>query len=153
MKKTTFILLIALVAGFGSCKPKEKKAEEAPLIAKKMPELKSDLMTPEILWSFGRLGEPALSADKKTILYGVTYYDVAQNKGNRELYTIGTDGKNLKQITTTRFSEYQAEWTSDGKKITFMSAESGSMQLWIMDPDGNNRQQVTMIENGINGLP
>ena len=100
MRKITLILLVAILAGFNSCKPKEKKTDEAPLIEKKSIELKGDLMTPEVLWSLGRLSEPELSPDKKTILYGVTYYDVAQNKGNRELYTIGTDGQNLKRITT-----------------------------------------------------
>ena len=151
MRKITLILLVAILAGFNSCKPKEKKTDEAPLIEKKSIELKGDLMTPEVLWNLGRLSEPELSPDKKTILYGVTYYDVAQNKGNRELYTIGTDGQNLKRITTTRFSEYQAMWSADGKKITFMAAETGSMQLWEMDPDGSNRKQITSIEGGING--
>ena len=152
MKKITLFLLIILITGTYSCKPKEKKAEEAPLIEKKAIELKSDLMTPEVLWSFGRLSEPEISPDNQSILYGVTYYDIAQNKGNRELYTIGIDGQNFKRVTTTKFSEYQAMWSPDGKKIIFMSAESGAMQVWEMDPDGNNRKQVTEIENGINGF-
>jgi dipeptidyl aminopeptidase/acylaminoacyl peptidase len=152
MKKLSLLLLLALFAGLYSCKPKEQKTEEAALIEKPVLDLKSDIMTPEVLWSFGRLSEPELSPDKKTILYGVTYYDIAQNKGNRELYTIGTDGQNLNRITTTRFSEYQAMWTPDGNKIVFMSAESGAMQVWEMTPDGKNRTQITNIENGINGF-
>jgi dipeptidyl aminopeptidase/acylaminoacyl peptidase len=152
MKKLSLILTLALFAGFYACKPVEKKAEEAPLIEKQTLDLKSDLMTPEVLWSLGRLSEPELSPDKKTILYGVTYYDLAQNKGNRELYTIGTDGQNAKRLTTTKFSEYQAMWTPDGTKVVFMSAESGSMQVWEMAPDGSNRKQITGIETGINGF-
>ena len=151
MKKPILIAAAALSALVFSCKPAEKKAEEAPLIEKKQPELKSDLMTPEVLWSFGRLSEPELSPDKKTILYGVTYYDVEQNKGNRELYSIGTDGQNFKRLTTTRFGEQQASWSADGGKIFFMSSESGTMQVWEMAPDGSGRKQVTDIENGING--
>jgi len=153
MKHLNYLLSIALIAGISSCKPadKKEKASDSPIIGKQTPVLKSDIMTPEVLWSFGRLSEPELSPDKKLILYGVTYYDIAQNKGNRELYILGTDGNGLKQITATRFSEYQAMWSPDGKKITFMSAESGSMQIWEMDPDGNNRKQITNIENGING--
>ncbi|MCX6276867.1 MAG: S9 family peptidase [Bacteroidetes bacterium] len=152
MKKISIILCIALIGIMWSCKLEEKKTAEAPLIGKPAIELKSDLMTPEVLWSFGRLSEPELSPDKKTLVYGVTYYDVAQNKSNRELYVIGSDGQNLKQITTTKFSEYQALWSPDGKKIGFMSTESGSMQAWEMNPDGSNRKQITNIENGINGF-
>lgn len=147
---TRFSAMLLLIALF-SCKNAEKKSDEAPLIEKKQVELKSDAMTPEVLWSFGRLSEPEVSPDLKTVLYGVIYYDLAQNKGNRELYSMDVDGKNQKQLTRTRFSEYQAMWTPDGSKITFMSTESGSMQLWMMDPDGKNKVQITDIENGING--
>lgn len=154
MKSTIYLVVILSIAIFTGCKNganETGKNEDAPIIGKKVPEIRNGLMTPEVLWSFGRLSEPAVSPDKQTILYGVTYYDLGQNKGNRELYTIGTDGKNMKQITSTRFSEYQAMWTPDGRKITFMSAESGSMQLWMMNPDGTGKTQVTDVENGING--
>lgn len=153
MKKIIYLLFVAAIFLTFSCKPEgsKEKTEEAPLIGKQMPELKGDLMTPEVLWSFGRLSEPELSPDKKTILYGITYYDIAQNKGNRELYTLETAGGTPKQITSTKFSEYQAMWTPDGTKITFMSAETGSMQVWEMNPDGSSRKQITNIENGING--
>jgi dipeptidyl aminopeptidase/acylaminoacyl peptidase len=154
MKKGIIIVVILSLAGFYGCCPKEKKEakNEAPLIEKKEMKLASNIMTPEVLWSFGRVSEPVVSPDKSTILYGVTYYDIPQNKGNRELYTIGVDGKNLKRITRTKFSEYSATWTPDGKKIAFMSAETGTMQLWEMNPDGSNRIQISNVESGITGF-
>ena len=154
MKKGIIIIVVLVLAGFYGCCPNEKKdaKSEAALIGKKEMKLTSNIMTPEVLWSFGRVSEPVISPDKSTILYGVTYYDIPQNKGNRELYTIGVDGKNLKQITQTKFSEYSAAWTPGSKKIAFMSAESGSMQLWEMNHDGNSRQQISNIESGITGF-
>jgi dipeptidyl aminopeptidase/acylaminoacyl peptidase len=153
MKKGIIVIGI-LVIGFCGCCPKEKKEAktETALIGKKEMKLTSNLMTPEVLWSFGRVSEPVVSPDKSTILYGVTYYDIPQNKGNRELYTIGVDGKNLKQVTQTKFSEYSAVWTQGGKKIAFMSTESGSMQLWEMNPDGTGRQQISTVASGITGF-
>jgi dipeptidyl aminopeptidase/acylaminoacyl peptidase len=154
MKKGIIIIAVLVIAGLFGCCPKEKKEKkaEAPLIEKKDLKLSSPIMTAEVLWSFGRVSEPVVSPDNSTILYGVTYYDIAQNKGNRELYTIGTDGKNLKQITQTKVSEYQALWTPDGKKIAFMSTESGSMQLWEMNPDGSDRVKISDVESGITGF-
>jgi dipeptidyl aminopeptidase/acylaminoacyl peptidase len=109
-------------------------------------------MTPEVLWSFGRLSEPSVSPDQSTILFGVTYYDIEQNKGNRELYTIALDGKNGKRLTSTKFSEYNAIWKPDGKKIGFISTESGSMQMWEMNPDGSDRKQISQVDGGIGGF-
>lgn len=151
MKKIATVSALLLVF-FQACTNMEKKADEPSIITKPTVEFKSDRMTPEILWAFGRVSEPEISPDGKTVLYGVTYFDIAQNKGNRELYTVGTDGKDPKQVTHTRFSENQASWTPDGKKIIYMSAESGSMQVWTMDADGNNRKQITNVENGISGF-
>lgn len=153
MRKLHYLTFVLIAIAVSSCKPagNKEKGDESTIIGKQMPVLKSDLMTPEVLWSFGRISEPELSPDKKVILFGTTYYDIAQNKGNRELYTMNTDGQDQRQITETKFSEYQAMWTPDGKKISFMSAESGSMQVWTMDPDGKSRKQITNIENGING--
>jgi dipeptidyl aminopeptidase/acylaminoacyl peptidase len=154
MKKLILFVLISGIASFYGCRPKEKNEtkSEAPVIGKKELTLKSDLMTPEVLWSFGRVSEPVISPDKSAILYGITYYDIAQNKGNRELYTIGVDGKDLKQITKTAFSEYSALWRPDGKKIGFLSAESGSMQLWEMNPDGSDRKQISGFKDDIGGF-
>jgi dipeptidyl aminopeptidase/acylaminoacyl peptidase len=153
MKKAIYLFLVIGTVGFWGCCPKEKQSgkSSAPIIEKQNLKLTSDLMTPEVLWSFGRVSEPEVSPDLKTVLYGVTYFDVAQNKGNRELYTIGVDGNGMQQITKTPFSEYQASWSTDGKKIFFMSAESGSMQLWQMNPDGSDRAAITDVTDGIGG--
>jgi dipeptidyl aminopeptidase/acylaminoacyl peptidase len=154
MKKSILFVIMMGMAGFYACCPKEKKEakSETPVIGKKEMTLKSDLMTPEVLWSFGRVSEPVISPDKSTILYGITYYDIRQNKGNRELYTIGVDGKNLKQITKTPFGEYAAIWRPDGKKIGFLSPESGSMQLWEMNPDGSERKQISNTKDDLGGF-
>ena len=154
MKKIVIALLIAGVTGLWGCAPKEKKDEkaDAPIIGKKELKLDSDLMTPEVLWSFGRTSEPEISPDNNTVVYGVTYYDVAQNKGNREIWSVNADGTDRKCLTTTKFSEYQAVWRPDGKKIGFMSAESGSMQMWEMNPDGTGRVRITDVQDGITGF-
>lgn len=152
MKNTLTLLLIAALAGLLSCNPAGQKKDQAPLIEKQNLTLTSDLMTPEVLWSFGRISGPEISPDGKTALYGVTYYSIEQNKGNRELYTIGIDGQNGKQLTHSPKSEFNELWRPDGKRIGFLSSESGSVQLWEMNPDGSERVQLTNIDDGITGF-
>jgi len=153
--KKTIILLFAAAFGFTACQQEstaDKAKDEVPYIGKKDLKLTSDLMTPEVLWSFGRLGNVTISPDNSTILFKTTYYDIPQNKGNGEFFTIKTDGSELKQITNTKFSEQEGAWRPDGKKIGFLSSESGSSQLWEMNPDGTERTQISNVEGGLNGF-
>ncbi len=149
MKKFTVIFLIASV--FMACQPEVAKKAEAPLITKNTMELTSKIMTPEVLWSFGRLGDVQVSPCGKKLLYGVSYYSIEQNKGNRELFVIDADGSNKIQLTKTPESEFNAVWHPDGK-IVYLSANSGSVQAWSMNIDGTDKKQVSDIEGGINAF-
>ncbi|MFA8449546.1 MAG: alpha/beta fold hydrolase [Bacteroidales bacterium] len=147
----SFAALVACSNPQESKKADNKPAQET-YIGPKDIKLKSDVMTPEVLWSMGRLSDEQISPDGKHILYGVSYYDVPLNKSNRDLYILDTDGNNAKQLTKTPRGIYSATWTPDGKKIAYMSFESGSMQLWTMTTDGTNPTQISDIENGISGF-
>lgn len=106
-------------------------------------------MTPERLWEFGRVSDEQVSPDGKTVLYGITYYNLEENKGNRQLYTIPAEGGENKKITDLKGSAYNARWRPDGKKIGYLSLESGSMQLWEINPDGTGKRQVTNFDSSI----
>lgn len=109
-------------------------------------------MTPERLWEFGRVSDAQVSPDGKVVLYGITYYDLEKDKGNRQLYTIGVEGGESKKITHSEASVFNARWRPDGKRIGFLSAESGTIQLWEINPDGTNKRQVTDFDEGINNF-
>ena len=143
----TTITLTACQSGSESMKEKE-----TDIIGKTTQTLApNSILTPEILYKFGRISGIELSPDRQKILYGVSYTDVEKNKSNRELFTMNIDGSQKKQITRTPQSEQNAVWLNDGK-ILFLSSESGNSQIWCMDADGNNRKQISHYENGIDGL-
>ena len=126
--------------------------QDIQIIDKPNINMDGNLMTPEALWSFGRLSDPQVSPDGKTVIYGVSYYSIDQNKGNRDLYSIGLNAESSKRLTKTEKSEFNAIWRPDGKKIGFLTSESGSVQLWEMNPDGSGRERVSDIEGGITGF-
>ncbi len=128
------------------------QAASKPVIGPKELKLESDRITPEVLWAMGRLGEVVVSPDGKNLALTITYYDVEENKGNSELYVMNMDGSDLKRLTFTTWGEYNPRWTPDGKKIAFMSAESGAMQMWEMKPDGSEKVQISNIDGGIGGF-
>jgi dipeptidyl aminopeptidase/acylaminoacyl peptidase len=116
------------------------------------PKLSSEIMTPEVLWSFGRLSSPVVSPDGNTVLYTVTYYNIEENKPYRDIYTIPVSGGEAKNLTNSSTNEFNAVWRPDGQKIGYLSSASGSVQLWEMNPDGSAMKQVTDIEGGIEGF-
>jgi dipeptidyl aminopeptidase/acylaminoacyl peptidase len=150
MKKTTFMLaLLAFITI--SCNENSKTKE--PLIEKPIINVKNGLMTPEALWAFGRVGEVAVSPDAKTMVFSVQYFNIAQNKGNAELYTMRVDGSDLKQITKTSKNESDPSFNPNRKRIGFLYPDKqGDDQLFEMNLDGSDRVQISDIKGGIEGF-
>lgn len=149
------IMAITLSAGMLACSSGKEKAEDADkaaLIGKSEIKIADGIMTPEALYSFGRVTDVQVSPDETTVLYGVTYVSIEQNKTNRELFTMNVDGTDNKQITKTPKGENNAVWVKNGSKIAFLSSESGSSQIWEMNPDGTDRTQISEIEDGVDGF-
>ncbi len=117
-----------------------------------VPKLASDIITPEVLWSFGRISDPAVSPDKKAVLYSVTNYNIEENKSYRDLFTVPVSGGDPKRLTDTAEKESSAAWRPDGKKIGYLSAQSGDMQLWEINTDGSVPTQITEVKGGITGF-
>ena len=151
LSKVLLLLAISMVYITFSCN-NTSKTEEAPIIGKADLKLKSDILTPEVLWSFGRLNDVQVSPDEKTLLYGVSYYSKEQNKGNRELFTLSLNGGTPQQITKTAGGEYNAIWNADGSKILFLAAAEDGLQIYSMNPDGTARIQISNQPGGISNI-
>lgn len=151
MKKQQFIVLLLCITSFIiSCK-KTKTTEK--IIGPDSLKFESNILTPEKLWYLGRISEMQLSPDKDKLLFGVTWYDWHENKGNRELYIINLNDNKRQKITSTPKSEYNARWRPDGQKIGYLYPDdNGEMQLFEMNIDGSKVEQISYIKGGINGF-
>ena len=130
----------------------KKKAEMEEIIGKSSPKIENGIMTPEILYSFGRIGEVQVSPDKSHIVYEVTYVSIPQNKMNTELFVMKADGSEKKQLTQSNSRESNPRWINGGKKIAFLSDKDGTSQLWTMNIDGSGWEKISDIEGGIGGF-
>ena len=109
----------------------------------------SQHMTPETMLSLARVGASALSPDGKTVVYSVGFPSIKDNKIRTELFTISSDGSARRQITQGVAGVHGARWIQQGRRISYISSESGAPQVWTMAPDGTDRRQVTNIEGGL----
>ncbi len=129
MIRKTIVLVLMLFVGLSVTAQKER-------------------MTKETLWKLGRVSGETLSPDGKYVYYGVTFYNIEENKGNRNLYRIPAEGGTAKQLTDMEGSEYGLQFRPDGKKVGFVHKG----QWWEMNPDGTDKKQITDFEQGISWL-
>ena len=109
-------------------------------------------MTPELLWEMGRVSAPAVSPNGEEVVYGVTHYKLEDNKGNRNLFIQPSEGGAVKQLTNLKGSEWNVRWSPMGNKLGFLSASSGTVQVWEVEKDGSNLKQISFIDGGVEGF-
>lgn len=115
------------------------------------PTFAQQKLTPELLWQLGRVGNPTLSPDGKTVLYEVKTYDVPTNKGTNIVYLMPATGGAAIAVTTAEVNAFSARFRPDGQRITFLSAKDGDVQLYEMNLDGSNITAITKVAGGIEG--
>ena len=149
-------MIMATSLLLGACNPATdvnvKETGDKNLMGKSDIRIKDGRMTPEALWAMGRIGGMNVSPDGKRVVYTVAYYSVPENKSNREVFVMNADGSDNKQITKTGFAENEAVWIKGGTKIAFLCNESGSSQLWEMNPDGTDRKRLSDYDKDIEGF-
>ena len=111
-------------------------------------EIAGGILTPEILWKFGRPGSMQLSPDGKEILYTVTRYDVKTNNSIIDIFKVSSEGGDPERLTDGKGKYHSPQWFPTGEKIGFLNGE----QLWEMDPAGKSKKQVSSLEAGINSF-
>lgn len=153
--RTKTIALLMAAAVTASCSGDGGRKGSEPLVIDNSlteEEIAAGILTPEVLWKMGRLGESTLSPDGKTVLYSVTWYNMAENRGVTNLFTVPSAGGEATQLTDNGGSDFAPAWSADGKTIYFLSDRSGDNQLWAMNADGSKMRQLSHIEGGLEGF-
>ena len=145
-----FIAMAFSLLGFVGCNtaPEPLKIDNA-LTAE---EIAAARLTPEVMWKMGRVGSHALSPDGETLLYTLTRYNMAENRGISVIVSHNLETGEERELTDLSATSVSPVWSADGKDIWFATTRSGEMQLWKMQADGSQPKQVSNIEGGIEGF-
>jgi TolB protein len=76
--------------------------------------------------------DPTWSPDGKYVLFA------SDESGSVQLYSIRTDGKQLKQISNLPAIRGRSDWSPDGGSIVTYSGPSWHREVYIMNADGTN---------------
>lgn len=101
-------------------------------------QAQTERLTPETLWQLGRVSLDDVSPDGKWALYGVTYYDLEANSGNRDLYLVAIAGGEALRLTQTPESESNGRFRPDGKWIGFLR----NGKIFEIDPETKTERQL-----------
>ena len=118
MKKSiipSLILLSCMACHVPNDNSQNQKGYTPPAI-----KLSSDVMTPEVLWSFGRIGNVSVSPDGSKAVYDITYFNKEEDRGYSDLYLMNLPEGQTTRLTDTDYNESDAGWTPDGKFITYL---------------------------------
>lgn len=83
-------------------------------------------------------------------------YITAVGLGNNTTYSLivaDSDGYNPQVVARSRESLLSPSWSPDGRKIAYVSFESGNSAIYVQDITTGSRQLVSSRAKGINGAP
>ncbi len=86
---------------------------------------------------------PQFSPDGKRIAF------ISDRSGNSEVWTCGSEGEGLFQVTTFagRGDVGTARWSPDGREIAFDSTREGQRDIYVVNSEGGDARRITKEES------
>lgn len=81
--------------------------------------------------------EPSLNPDGSKIAFS------SERGGRPMIYSMSSDGGNIKRLTFNGVYNSSPSWSPDGKKIAFAGQDDDHFDVFVMDADGSNISRVT----------
>jgi len=60
-----------------------------------------------------------------------------------EIFTIATDRGDVTRVTNSYWRDGNAQWSPDGKRIAWVSDQSGREEVWVCDVEGKNAKKLS----------
>ena len=136
----------------GCCCEKSNEAPKPLVIDNALTDAEKEagILTAEVMWKMSRIGAQTLSPDGSKLLYAVTQYNLAENRGISFLWLKDMATGEERCLTDNTSTNHSAQWL-DNDNIAFMSNRSGSSQVWAMGVDGKDVRQLTNFEKNVEG--
>jgi dipeptidyl aminopeptidase/acylaminoacyl peptidase len=109
---------------------------------------------PSDVYRLNNISGPKISPEGSWILYSHSTVDSAKDKYQSKLYMVSSDGKETVSLTEQTKGFSGANWSPDGKYISFMAAgkeDKEGSQLYLLDRRGGEAKQQTHIKGEVRG--
>ncbi len=88
------------------------------------------------------------SSDMAPAAHGNKVAFMSIRDGNWAIYSINTDGSDLKRLTDNGVNDGLPTFSPDGQFIAFVSDEGGKWAIWAMNADGSGRRKLFDLNGG-----
>lgn len=129
MKNWISLLLVFLLAGSLSAQKKAFAIED--------------------LYKIKSVGVPVISNDGNKIAFTVTSYDLPNSYSNTDIYVQDLKTKEISEFTSDSSADYNPLWINDDSGLYFVSARTGSPQLFYKSLSAGEEKQITAFYSGI----
>ena len=144
----TFASLLAL----GSCSEDSNMPKPLTIDNKLTEAEKAEgKFTAEVMWKMARIGAQTLSEDGSKLVYALTEYNLAENRGVTTLWLRDMASGEETRLTDYSSSNHSAQWI-DGENIAFLSNRTGSSQVWAMNVNTQAVRQLTSFDKDVEGF-
>lgn len=92
-----------------------------------------------------RVSSHSVSPDGRSAAYVLRSTDLEANRGRTDVWLVGLQGGEPRQLTSHPENDSQPVWAPDGRSLYFLSTRSGSSQVHHLALEGGEARQVTQL--------
>jgi dipeptidyl aminopeptidase/acylaminoacyl peptidase len=104
------------------------------------------------LISIARIGGFAVSPDGKLVAYEVIRFSKNENSSNTDIYVVPVAGGTPWAFVRSDADDSSPAWSSDGKRLVFISDRDGTSQVWVIPVDGGEAKKITDVPTGVSNF-
>jgi acylaminoacyl-peptidase len=103
----------------------------------------ADRLRPMDVFQLEYASDPQISPDGARIVYVRNFADVMKDRRRSNLWIISADGGDHRPLTTGKNNDHSPRWSTDGKRLVYVSNAGGSPQLWCRWMDDGQTAKLT----------
>lgn len=98
------------------------------------------------------VSDPQISPDGEQVAFVVTDYSLKENRGNSDIWLVSVTGGQSMKLTQSSGGDSQPRWSSDSRRVFFVSDRDGTSQVYTIDVGGGEALKLSDVNGGVYNL-